>query len=129
TSLSKLEYWMVPHLCIRHCFNFIRSTRAATLPVHDLAAVDVHGLAGDVFGSRRGKKDCQRSDVFGVLPAIERHIAATLFGGPFVVALGAFGLPRTPGGPDGLVQLGLDHAGTDTIHPHVKLRQILGGAL
>jgi hypothetical protein len=88
--------------------------------MHDLSAVDVPGLAGDILCTVRGKEHGQGGYVFTRLPAAEGNDAANFFLRPCFVRLPQFDrLLIVPGLPDRLVECGLDHSRTDGIHANV----------
>src|SRR5437660_12722288 len=55
------------------------------LPVHDLAAIDVDGLAGDLGGPSRREERHHVGHILGSLPAAERGYRANLLGCPLFV--------------------------------------------
>lgn len=98
--------------------------------VHDLASVDVEGLAGDVSRVGRSEVSGHRGELGGGLPAAERGDFADFFGGPVGVGLaGGRGEIRLAGGPYGFVEGGLHHAGRESVDADIVRGEVLRGTL
>src|SRR5258706_3052803 len=106
----------------------IRNT-CRLLPVHDPAAVDVDGLAGDGGGVVGGEAGDCGGDLLGGLPLAEGAHLADFGEAPFVVVeLFVGGLFFVPGLPDAAVKGRLDHAGADRVDADAVGSEVFGGA-
>ena len=99
------------------------------LRVHDLAAVDVQGLAGDVSCVWRGEVCGHRSDFFGRLPLRNRCEFTKFFSSPsFEILLFRFREQGLSGFPDALIQGSLNHAWSDGVDAHAMGSEVFRSA-
>lgn len=93
--------------------------------MHNAAAIDIDGLAGNFAGARAAEEDDHVCDIGWFLPAAEWDHAADFFSCPvFVVLLECWGLLSIPCIPDGAVEWSLYHSGADGIDAYAAWSEV-----